>query len=216
MNTLKLTAAVSGFALMASAASAVPVVYTGYDVGANSLAAAPNAQAASDAFDLAVGATSLTDFEAGPSTDFTFSAGNRENTLECGFALCGGNTTAGGEWFHRVDGGSTTITFASAISAFGAYFSGWQIGTQTITYTDGDTVVLEMGDANLSDGGLRFFGFQDTGASIASITYTANGDIVALDDVRIDAAIPVPASLPLLLAGIGGLAALRRRKTKKA
>lgn len=199
-------------ALAPVAATAAPVIYTGYDVGAGDLASAPTAKAASDAFDAAVMNTSLTDFEAGPSTDFTLTGGMRTNVPGCSPALCGFNTTAGGQYFHEARGGTVTFTFTNAISAFGAYFGGWQIGTQTITYDNGDTVTLEMGDANGS-GGLRFFGFVDAGASIASITYNAVNDIVSIDDVRIDATpVPLPAALPMLTAGLLGLGLMRRRR----
>jgi hypothetical protein len=201
-------------AMTAGAASAAPVVYQGLDLGAGSLAAAPNSQAASDAFDLATGALTLIDFD-GNNTGATFSAGTVTSDIACGFALCGGNTTSGGSNFLRVSGGITTITFDSAVDSFGAYFSGWQIVTQTITYTDGNTEVLDMGPANLDDGGMIFFGFVDAGASIASIEYNALNDIVALDDIRFGNAnvIPLPAGVVLLITGLAGFGALRRRKT---
>lgn len=53
------------------------------------------------------------------------------------------------------------------------------------------------------------------GPDIASITFVENspGQGFVLGQFEIDyTEVPVPASLPLLLAGLGGLAALRRRK----
>jgi hypothetical protein len=197
---------------LATAAGAAPIVYQGYDVGANSLAAAPNAQAASDAFDAATGSLTVIDFD----TNFagaTLSPASQPQG--CGFALCGGNTTAGGTGFYGAVY-TTTITFDNPVNAFGAYFSGWQRADQVITYTDGSTETLSMPAGDLSLGGLVFFGFIDAGRSIASITYqTVLGDYVGIDDMRFGMAgqVPTPGSLALVGLGLMGLAAARRRRT---
>jgi hypothetical protein len=186
----------------------------GYDAGAASLAAAPNAMAAAAAFDLAAGALPIVDYEGAVlPPGVGMSALNRTNNSGCPANLCGFNTTSGGSFFHLQVGGSQTFTFATPIDSFGAYFTGWQIGTQTITYSNNQQVVLQMPGADINQGGAVFFGFIDAGASIVSITYDAVKDIVAVDDVRFgnSAAVPEPASLLLLGAGLAGAASRLRR-----
>ncbi len=207
-------------ALSAAPALAVPVTYSGYDVGSSSLAASPNATSAAASFDAAAGSLSLIDFESGLPAGVSMSSSNITSVSGCSAALCGYNTTAGGSMFHLQYGGSTagagseTFTFATAIDSFGAYFTGWQIGTQTLTYTDGSTVTLNMPGAS-SSGGTLFFGFIDAGASISSITYEAVNDVVAIDDLRYGvASVPEPSTLLLLGSGLVGLGFVRRRFKK--
>ena len=191
-------------------AFAVPVIYQGLDIGATSLATGPNAQAASDAFDLATGPLNIIDFDTN-TTGATLSPASAPQA--CGFALCGGNTTLGGSgFFGHVF--TTTITFDSAIDSFGAYFSGWQRATQTLEYTDGTTVTLNMPSGDLQQGGLLFFGFTDIGASISSITYdTVLGDFVGIDDMRFGiASVPEPNILALMGLGLAVFGFCRKRK----
>jgi len=210
------------FALFALSAPAHALtVYSGYDSGAGALAAAPNATAAAAAFDAALPGLSVIDFES-PTPGFSFTPDAFvRNTQRCAPALCGYNTTVGGEFFLDVTF-NTTFNFVAPIDSFGAYFTGVQRGTATLTYTNGDTVVLDLPDADLGSGGTTFFGFTDAGASISSIAYFTGdgGDFVGVDDIRYGAAdtpeIPLPASLPLLGASVLVFGMMRRRKAKKA
>ncbi len=196
-----------------SASFATPILYQGIDVGAASFAAGVNSQAASALFDAASGPLNIIDFDTN-NTGATLSPVS--SPQNCGFALCGGNTTAGGSnFFGHVF--TTTITFDSPIDSFGAYFSGWQRTTQTLSYTDGAQTIINMpASGSLNLGGMVFSGFIDAGASISSITYnTVSGDFVAIDDMRFGIAsstIPETETLALFGLGLLGLVISRQRK----
>lgn len=210
LKSLKITLAMICLAAPAHAVT----VYSGYDQGAGDLASSPNATAAAASFDAAVTASDIVDFE-GALGDFSFAGdGFVRNTQRCAPALCGYNTTAGGQNFLDVTF-NTTFMFANGIDAFGAYFTGVQRGTATLTYDNGNTVELAMPSAALNDGGTTFFGFSDAGASITSISYYTGdgGDFVGVDDIRfrVAAPVPVPATLPLLLGGVFAFGLIRRK-----
>jgi hypothetical protein len=210
--------AVCFLALWAATAFSTPVIYTGFDAGAGSLATSPNAISAAAAFDAAALNTYLVTFETGLPAGFSIDGGSILSAniySQCGPALCGYNTTSGGEYVDIAFGGTIKYTFSTPIDAFGAYFTGWQITSQTITYVDNSTVTLDMGSADYSYGGTRFYGFVDSSAQISSITYDALWDMVAVDDIRYGSVVstPEPASLLLLGAGFFPLAlTIWRRK----
>lgn len=123
----------------------------------------------------------------------------------------GGSNPIGGfavEFNDRTDP-VLTITFSSAITYFGAFYI--DAGSPVIngvsfasTGASGDTALF---------GGLTF----DLADNVTSIVYTDfTGDGVSgLDNISFGAtvaAVPVPASLPLLLAAGGVLMGLRRRR----
>jgi hypothetical protein len=203
--------------LGAGRAEAAPIVFSAYDVGAGSLAAAPLSVAAAGSFDATVGAFALIDFESGLPAGVGMSAANIVSVGSCGAALCGYNTTSGGSFWHEQFGGSQTFTFATPIDSFGAYFTGWQVTGQTLTltYADSSIVVLAMPAGN-AVGGTVFFGFIDSGAAIVSLTYNALNDITGIDDIRFGAQAAVPEPATLLLLGSGLAAAGLRRRRRKA
>jgi hypothetical protein len=134
------------------------------------------------------------------------------------------NTTAGGSKF--IDAvGVVTITFAEALSGFGLYITDLgdfndSLITATLALAGGGTaqVNVQRGGDNAS---LLFFGVVESDPSVhyASITFNTNGtgDVFGMDDFvgvvgETAAQIPVPATVTLLVAGLLGIGAIRRRK----
>src|SRR5262249_2772345 len=121
----------------------------------------------------------------------------------------GDNTTPGGARLLGVlpvvDVGTATLRFSSdePIQAFGAYLTGLESGINQnlrILFDDGTSRDLEVPE-NLG-GGVQFFGFTDSGASISQVSLQVRGvvffrEIFGVDDVRFvtTGAVPEPTSV---------------------
>jgi len=221
---------------------ATPVTFADHDVSAKSLADAPKSMAAAAAFDTAVGAVPIINFDTttfgnGVHSTYTNIVDATACTPALGGALdCGYNTTVGGSKFlldlpTSQFNGIVTFSFDTPVDAFGAYFTGWDSNGHNLTYTTigGATVSLPMppGGPSNSVGGTAFFGFIDPGASITSVTFNAMGvfvkEAVSIDDIRYrplaslpPAPVPVPEPGTLTIAGLGALAiGLYRHKRRQ-
>ena len=80
-----------------------------------------------------------------------------------------------------------------------------------------ETRVITAGDENTGNMAVTQVGFSGFGVQIAQVVITGRRDSgrlgIAFDNFTTDFnAIPVPAAAPLFLAGLGGLAAYRRRR----
>lgn len=211
-QSLPLLAAV--LAVLAGPALAAPVVYSAGDDVVQTTADLVNSSAAAAAYDAATPGSSLIDFESAVPSNVTIAGGAITNSSGCGY-LCGINTTSGGQNFLLLYGGSTTFTFSQAVDSFGFYVTGVQssqvVSQEFITFSDGSTQTINLPVAN--NGGGVFIGFTDIGQSVASVTYNASNDIVAVDDVRYHvSSVPEPATTVLFGLGLLGLGLARRRR----
>ena len=228
MGTKRIGAAIlaawAAFGVASLPARADLVVYTGSDAGAGSGELRPNADAAGNLFSMAaasLGPVTLVTFSGAPDGPFasvhldqgvtiTDPLGLEPNgpviaaaPLGTPDSLYGYNTTQGGTRFLALRGGDVVFTFDAPIQAFRAYFSGVQFGGETITFSDGTSQVLPIGNPGQS-GGITFLGFTDAGKSISSLTVSTQGDIIGVDDIRlVPTAVPEPSALAL--AAIGSL-----------
>lgn len=211
---LRSLTAIAFAATLTAQAHASLVTFIGGDDGVSSLSQMTNSLAAAAAFNAAASGLSTIDFEGALPAGVTISGGSITNNSGCG-ALCGFNTTSGGQNFLSLFGGSTTFTFAAPVSAFGFYVTGLQtnlVPQETLTFLDGSSQTINAPSA--INGGGAFIGFTDAGKSITSISYNATNDIVVIDDVRYGAAgaVPEATTWAMFLVGFGVLGATVRRK----
>ncbi len=224
-NTVK-KALVAGLLIVGSTSvSAVPVTYIAADDGVSSLADMVNAQAAQADFLSVAGALNVVDFESALPVDLTITGGTTRVGSSCG-ALCGFNTTIGGQPHREVFGGSVTFSFADPVDAFGFYVNGLQtnlVPQQTIVYTDGSSTTTTIDFPEAINGGGAFVGFIDFGNLISSVTFNATNDILGFDDLLFGRSeqdpnnpgnnVPEPGVLALFGMGIAFLGLIRRRRS---
>ena len=131
-----------------------------------------------------------------------------------------GNYNGRGTVYLDNNGGSTSglsFTFATEVSAF-AFNFGASDDSWTVTAFDAIGNVIETAAApivNASNAG-DYIGISAAGIASFTLTTTGADDYVFVDDIVFNsgasvAPVPLPAGLPLLLAGLGGLALTRRR-----
>ena len=136
MKTVTTAAAAAiGALMMAGSAQAAVTTFSGFDAGANAPGA--NAAAAATAFNGAVGASTLINFESPVPAGVSIVGGTVTNVPEGSPpALYGGNTTSGGAFFLDLFGGTSVFNFTTPISAFGFFTGGNQLSGETVTFTD--------------------------------------------------------------------------------
>lgn len=105
-------------------------------------------------------------------------------------------------------GGKITLEFFNVVDFLS--FTILDDAEITITADTGAQATREVE----SDSEFRAFEFGDLFAGVSTLTFDFNGQSGAFDDLAFTtvAPVPVPAALPMLLAGLGGLAYLGRRR----
>ncbi len=222
---MKISSKLATVALVfAGAAQAAPVTYIGADDNVSSLGQMVNSTAAAGSFLAVAGSLNTVDFESSVPANLTISGGSITNNSGCG-ALCGFNTTPGGGYFVSVFGGSVTFNFTNPVDAFGFFVNGLQtniVPQQTIVYTSGASFSQTINMPSSINGGGAFVGFIDYGQLISSVTFNATNDILAFDDLRFGRSannpttpVPEPETYAMMLAGLGLLGAIARRRKAK-
>ena len=239
MQTSKFIATVLvAFATLTLFPSAHATTYFGQDTGAgeNTRVPHPNSDVARNQFLsqlVGVGTENFESFAAGQAPPFnstfmgagtaTFTGMGNIANVPVGTNGFGRYPISGNQYFDTAT--AFTITFSTAIAAFGFYAVdigdfGGQV-TLTLTHAMGpDTVVTVPNTINGPGGGVLYFGLIDTANPFLSVTFgdTAPGvDSFGFDDMTIGTVEQVQAvpdsgsALCLLGLAFAGIAALKRK-----
>jgi hypothetical protein len=139
-----------------------------------------------------------------------------------GFNIDAGAGYVGG-FLDTVTGiGPVTVTFDQAASGFGFDTNGFSHHVHVVlNFADG---MSQTYDSSLSSGdyAMHFFGFDAVGSGIVSAQIGAldNGyatfslDDFTFDNAGLASSVPEPGSYAMLLAGVAGFAAVRRRRAR--
>lgn len=202
--------------LMGAPAMAQLAVTSGFDSGASTVG--PQAAASQASFLGTTGGRVMLDFEGGMPAGLAIQGGRVTDDSGCRAALCGFNTTEAGSQFLLAPGkkGTITFTFGEGVSYFGAYFSGLQLATGTLTFQDGARQEISLPYGDMSLGGMAFVGFHNPGKLIDSVSFYTGNDIIAIDDVVYGrgpvAAVPEAGTLATMGLGLLAIAGVRRAR----
>jgi hypothetical protein len=136
--------------------------------------------------------------------------------LGCSFAATTGHSTV-----LAFAGGSVNFSFNAPTDAFGFWLTGTQDGTLSLSYTNTLGLTQQFmpldatGQKLNTSGGASFYGFlAPTGALITQVTLSGGGSspTYAVDSVVAAIPVPEPANCAMLIAGLGLIGWIMRRK----
>lgn len=236
LSAIGVTALIGGIGV--GSAQAAPVIFFGEDLnagaaaGVNSVAARTNFLASLTG----VGSQDFESFAGGTGTPINVSFPGSVGAISAALTATSGVqvvnapsvgrfATSGTNYLEVSSGAAFTLTFGTAIGAFGFY--GTDIGdfvptNMVMTLTDINNVSTQqivghtLGAANNNS---LFWGFTDTTNSYTSITFSnpGGGDVFGFDDFVIGdrqqiVAVPEPGVLAVFGLGLLGLGIARRKR----
>lgn len=143
----------------------------------------------------------------------TFSHGGSNLYLNSDYT---GNYNVTGQSIHNVYDGSADIfrfDFATAVDGFAF---NWGASDVSWTLAAFDAGGMLLGSATFSpttwSNAGEYIGLAYDDIAYATLLGGQGNDYIFIDNFTTVAPVPLPATLPLLLAGLAGIAALRRRK----
>lgn len=220
-------------------AQAAPVIFFGEDLNVGSTVG-PNSTAARASFLSSLTGVGNENFESiasGTGTPISVSFPGSVGSISANLTSTGGVSvvngpnagrfaTSGTNYLSVSSGAAFTLTFGTAIGAFGFY--GTDIGdfvpsNMVMTLTDSNNVTTQqIVGHSIGSGGNNnslFWGFTDTGNSYTSITFSnpGGGDIFGFDDFVIGdqqqiVVMPEPGMIAVFGLGLVGLGLARRRR----
>lgn len=148
----------------------------------------------------------------------TFSGGSLFNVSTAGISgLAARPVGSTGNFWGIQPGQIGTITFARGVSYFGLLwgspdYAGWN----DLTFYSGNTVIATFNgtvtqlDKNWAN--TKYFNFSTSGPLITKVTLTANRPAFEVDNVAFAAPVPEPETYAMLLAGLGLMGFMARRR----
>lgn len=158
-------------------------------------------------------------FEGLSSGDSFFDFGDFSVSIETGaFTLFGANSLTRTEGENGLGfSGSNVVTFLfdSVQTAFGIDWSSFDRTDTNVAYADNGGGANDDLFEPVVTAGAGFFGVNNANGFTEIIFTVTQQEILEFDNIQFGTAspVPIPAGLPLLIAGLGALAFMRRKRS---